>query len=227
MKRQHITLRLAAGSLFCAAFLIAAGSPAAQASSTTINTSALAGHFGYLDFQFDPGTTGIPLDATAAVTLTDLGGGTLAAAPPVLIGGATGDLNPNASIANTNATNGILTGFTFGSSLTFDTTFSFTPSAAADDTSDFFLILRNSTFNAIPTADPSGNDFAAQTPLDDQGGVPPPTAYQVNSAPVPEASSAVSFGLLLLFGGAAFVRTWRRDHFARLTGLSSSRCTRR
>jgi hypothetical protein len=85
----------------------------------TVDTSALAGTSGFLDFQFNPGALTEALAADAAVTnfSTTSGGATGAA---TFGGDASGSLAGTLQLDNRTTLNEARQGFTFGSQLSFD-----------------------------------------------------------------------------------------------------------
>jgi hypothetical protein len=184
----------------------------------TVNTAALQGIDGFLDFQLNPGA--IPGTQAATVTVANFTktGGTLF--PTVdRIGGALGTLPDSLTLNNSTVLNVLTQGSTFGSGFGFDATFSgpainspsngtfgsvFALSLLAAD--EITPLLSNAPNGAILTIDikPDGTPTAATYPPI-AGGIPVASAQLLS--PVPEPASLTLLGLgtlgLLAYG-------WRR-----------------
>lgn len=108
----------------CTLLLLAA--TAAQADPVTftvsVNTSALSGTNGFINFQFNPGGAGAS-SATATVTGFTFSGGALAGTAD-LTGGASGTLPGAVTINNSSQLNDLFQGFTLGNSFSFTLTLS-------------------------------------------------------------------------------------------------------
>jgi len=148
----------------------------------TVNTSAVAGLSGFLDFQFSPDTNpgGTPLDST--VTL--MGDGLPAPS--------------GITLSNAGAGNEKIISFLFGSSYTFTPTFVAGNTANPDEGSTFQLLLLDGSQNLLPTTNPNGDSVVTIT-QSAQGTLSAPAVFQP-AAPVPEASTMISLGLLLALG---------------------------
>jgi hypothetical protein len=122
-----------------------------------VDTSAVNGQTGFLDFQFAPG------DATtqaAFITIDNfLTDGTLVG-PPDVNGGASGELPGVLTIDNSTAFNDYFEQITFGLSFTFNLTLDGpalqTPNGTSNSGSTFGIGLFDSAQNPILTNDPNG-----------------------------------------------------------------------
>jgi PEP-CTERM motif len=90
--------------------------------TVTVNTTAISGTSGFIDFQFNPGGAGAQ-SATVSLTNFNFTGGSLAANAD-LTGSATGLLPGNVTINNTGQLNDLFQGITFGNSFSFSLTLS-------------------------------------------------------------------------------------------------------
>jgi hypothetical protein len=172
-----------------------------------VDTSAVAGLSGFLDFQFAPG------DATtqpAFVTLTNfITDGTLLG-PPNVNGGVTGTLPGTLTIDNSTAFNDYFEQFTFGSSFAFNLMLDGPalqiPNGTANSGSTFGLALFDSAQNPILTADPNGfaglvnvkldgSTFTTVFASDSHGGAP---VVQFVATPEPSTIGPSLLGLLSL-----------------------------
>ena len=108
----------------CALLLFAASVTQADPVTFTVsvNTSALSGTNGFINFQFNPGGAGAPT-ATATITGFTFAGGTLAGTAD-LTGGAAGTLPGTVTINNSSQLNDLFQGFTLGNSFSFTLTLS-------------------------------------------------------------------------------------------------------
>ena len=149
------------------------GRPAGAATPITVDTSALAGQAGFLDFQFNPDTSGsTPLDAVAVVSA--LTGGTLGAVDPLNTSGVTGSLPGTITIANTGGLNGLTQAITFGNSLSFDVNLPMpTANTLADEGSTFQFFLLDGQENVLGTTDPTGANTLATVSEDATGAASP------------------------------------------------------
>lgn len=195
--RQPLSL---AGALTLGLLLLG---PAAQAQSQhfTFDTSAVSGQTGFLDFQFTPNTDGTtPLDST--VTLSSFTGGTLGAVSNAGTFNLTGALPGSAALTNAGAGGELTQAFTFGNSLSFDTTLPApAPSGAANEGNTFQFFVLDSGANPFHTTDLSGADTLVVISQAADGTVSPAKTYAlVPFSPVPESSTTVSLGLLLALG---------------------------
>ena len=88
----------------------------------TVNTSAIRGQSGFLDFQFNPGGLGAETAAVAVTNFTTAGG--ILTPSSILSGDASGVLPGTLRLDNGTAFNDVFQGFTFGSSFSFQETLS-------------------------------------------------------------------------------------------------------
>ena len=170
-------------------------------------SSSISGNSGYLDFQFNPGS-GVQ---AAAVDITNFGysdGGPNG--PPVLTGGASGDLATSVHIDNTGGLNDYLQSWTFPLLFQFTITFSGPALSSPDGTSTdtFGLALYDPSFNP-QLNDGSQGDFILTIDVNSDGSTTPNLASSpaglVTVTPVltPEPGTWLLFSL----AGAA---VWRR-----------------
>jgi hypothetical protein len=177
----------------------------------SVDTSALSGSNGFLDFQFNPGAGAEP--AFVSITNFSTDGALLASPAPAVSGDVTGLLPALVQITNTDQFNDLFTALQFGSTIHFDLTFGgpavTSPSGSAQSGSAFgFALFASDGITSLLTVNPDG--FALTAALDttgaltvqnypsDSAGSPP----VVNASPtaVPEPSSLALFagGLLAL-----------------------------
>jgi len=188
--------------------------PAAQAQLSqhfTFDTSAVRGLSGFLDFQFAANTDGTtPLNST--LTLSGFSGGALGTVNAAGSVNVTGALPGSAAVSNAGAGGELMQAFTFGSSLSFDTALPVpAPGGAADEGNTFQFFVLDSGANLFQTTDPSGANALAAIDQAAGGAVSPARTYTlVALAPVPEASTTVSLGLLLALGGLSLAARRRR-----------------
>ena len=212
--KRHAALRRAS-ALALGALALGTLRTAAQAQSfqVTLNTASLAGTAGNLDFQFNPGGTDSQ-DATLQIddfTTT----GTLAGTSTDM-GGGTGTLPGTLTIANSNATNEVFQGITFGSTLSFLATFSgpaiTQPLGTGADSGFAFSLFDAAGANTLLGTNSDGSVLdITVNPDGSQTVMPGSTALTVTAAPVPEASTTASLSLLLTLsaGGLALARRRR------------------
>jgi hypothetical protein len=150
------------------------------APTVTLNTSSLTNTTGYLDFIFNPDTTGGTYNQ-----------GTVSVTSPSL---------PTFSIQNTGAFNDWSTAYTFTNTFQFTPTFSTTLVPGADTGSTFALAIYDANGNLITTNDSSGEDLAVVFSEDKSGAVSPAQVYAPfkQPAPVPEASTDVVSAIFIL-----------------------------
>ena len=218
--KRHTTFRRASAAALGASALGALGilmlGTAAQAQAKyliTVDTSSLAGTAGNLDFQFNPGSSGGPaaLLQVSGFTTTGALAGTASDT-----GGATGTLPGTLSIANTGSFNDVFQGTTFGSSLSFFATFS-GPALGQNQDGKIGNTFAFSLYDAAGTTpllatNPDGSVLDATIGifgrLAFQDASPPVTVEFLN--PIPEASPALSLGLLLALGAGGLIATRRK-----------------
>ena len=169
------------------------------AQTLTINTSAISTTQGYYEFQFNPtaGAGSVTNALTTKISSISYGG---ISAPNILMtnAGAGGD----AFVAMTKP---------FGASFSFKYAFSPGTLPVPDTGDDLEVFFYNTDQSQVLTTDPSGNNLVADIYV--YPGSAPSSPIQTEiyqefnvlapAAAVPEASTTVSFGLLLTFGGLA------------------------
>lgn len=215
--KRHTTLRRTVAPALGLLALGALGTAArAQSFQVTLDTSSLTSTTGTLDFLFNPGgadaqnatlqVSGFTTNGTLAGTATDLGGGT-------------GTLPGTLTIANSGSNNEVFQDITFGSTLSFTATLSgpaLTPPTGTSSGSLFAFTVFNSLNHPVfaNNADNSALDISvnADGSLTTQPAPPGANGLTVApvSSPVPEASGALSLGLLLLFGAGGLAVAARR-----------------
>ncbi|MGJ5817293.1 NF038129 family PEP-CTERM protein [Paludibaculum fermentans] len=127
--------------------------------SVVINTAAINGTPGYyLDLQLNPGdATSQPI--TATITSFAVSGGSMDASPSPM-GAVTGTLPSNVTLHNSTPINSYFDGFTPGTAITFLLTLSGpaldSPDGLASAGSTFAVLMYDSSFNPVLTADPNG-----------------------------------------------------------------------
>jgi hypothetical protein len=190
----------------------------------TVNTSAVAGTTGFLDFQFNP--SNITSQAATATVAGFSGGGPFGAAQNA--GNVTGTLVLPGTLVLTNSTplNESFQAFTFGQSFSFELTLSGpavdTPNATATAGSSFGIGLYNSAKMPILTNQALSTGFAAQVDIKLVSGATAPTAFPTatngpsvvmfqnftNPTPIPTLSEwgMILFSILLCGWGALRLR---------------------
>jgi hypothetical protein len=176
--------------------------------TVTVNTSALQGTAGNLDFQFNPGNSSAEA-ATATVQNFQKSGGVLAGTSATT-GDATGVLAGTLTLDNGTAFNDIFQGFTFGTQFSFQLTLSGPAVSTPGGTvgSSFVLSLYDSAgVTPLLTTDPNGSvltldlnpngSATAHTFPDGTGGGSVIAVAPVTSVPEPSAL------VLLLSAGPA------------------------
>ncbi|MBV8903649.1 MAG: NF038129 family PEP-CTERM protein, partial [Acidobacteriia bacterium] len=168
----------------------------------TVNTASLAGTPGSLAFDFIDG--GPPSNSVTISGFTS--DGTLGSA--TLTGGASGTLPGPVALTDSSFFNEYLTGFTFGSQLSFlinTTSFPPAPGSSPDEFA-FYLLNSNATASLVTTSDPTGAD--ALFTIDSTGATAVFTSSQetttLTPASVPEPAS-----LYLLAGAVGLLGLWR------------------
>ena len=198
---------LAIGILACAIFSGDEARANTIAYPVLVDTSAVAGLSGFLDFQFAPGDASTqPAFVTITNFVTD---GTLVG-PPDVNGGVTGTLPGILKIDNSTAFNDYFEQITFGSSFAFNLTLDGpalqAPNGTANSGSTFGLGLFDSTQNSILTTDPNGfaglvdvkldgSTVTTVFPSDSHGGAP---VVQFVATPEPSTIGMSLIGLLSL-----------------------------
>ncbi|MDP9171597.1 MAG: NF038129 family PEP-CTERM protein [Acidobacteriota bacterium] len=197
-------------ALFCLLFAIPAH--ASIIYNVSVNTSAISGTPGNLDFQLDPGFSSQP--ATAGISGFSSTGGTLGAG--ILSGDASGMLPGAVTLNNTTGFNDLFQSFSYGSAFQFQLVFSgpaiTAPNGTASAGSTFILSLYNSDGSAaLLTTSPDGSagsavinlDGSVSTfvyPSDPNGGRPVVTFTVAPGVPEPSSLSLMCLPLLALAG---------------------------
>jgi hypothetical protein len=164
----------------------------------SVDTTAIGGQAGNLDFEFNPGGLGADA-ATAAVTNFQTIGGVLSQ-PAILTGDAVGSLPGSLTLANGTAFNDVFQGFTYGSGFSFTLTLSGMALDSPGGTfgSAFAVSLYDAAgVTPLLTTDPNGSVLTVE--LNANGTTSAETFPQTptNSAPVatallvPEPSSII------------------------------------
>jgi hypothetical protein len=176
--------------------------------SVTVNTSALNGQSGNLDFQFNGGNP--PYDpATATVSLFSTNG--VLGSPAILSGSVTpgnAQLPSGFALNNTAIFNDLFQPIVFGSQIQFTVTLSgialTSPSGSTASGSTFLFSLYDASgINPLLTSDPSGGVAAIQV---NQNGTTTPQALPNGTNPSVATLAVVTpepaAGMLLLLGVA-------------------------
>ena len=172
----------------------------ARADHFDIDTSAIVGQSGSLDFQFNPNAES-KISLNSNITVSNFTGGTLGAVDTAV--NVTGTLPSGATISNAGGTNELVQLFTFGNTLSFDTSFpsidevkTIFDSSSGLDANTFQFFLLDASQNAYTTDDPSGNDALVQISQGSDGSLAASQWSLKAPASVPEPSSGVSLMLL-------------------------------
>jgi len=197
---------------------VASGPGSVRAGSVTylvdVNTNAIAGQAGNLDFQFNPGGLGSEF-ATTTVTSFQTSGGLLSQ-PATLTGDASWSLPGTVTLDNGTAYNDVFQGFTFGSKFDILLTLSGPAlnSPGGSSGSSFALSLYDAAgVTPLLTTDPNGSVLTVDLNVNGTVSVLPFPQSSPNSIPiasvssVPEPPSLVQLGLGVL-GSLAYV--WRQ-----------------
>jgi hypothetical protein len=170
----------------------------------SVDTSAINGSSGFLDFDFAPGNN----SQAAFVTISGFSpGGSLTGAPQVN-GSVSGTLPGTLTIDNNTQFNDYFQGFTYGNSLAFLLSFDgpalTSPNGTSSSGSTFAFAMFDSTgTNPLLTNDPNGNTFTVDVNLN---GTVTPTNFAVNGPNgtpvaslqgVPEPSGILTASLFL------------------------------
>jgi len=136
-----------------------------------VDTSSVSGTVGHIDFQFNPGNATTQA-ASAVVGSFNLVGGSLTGVPQVT-GSVSGALPGTITFTNSTALNEVFQGVTFGTTLSFEVTFSGpaidTPNGTATAGSTFGIGLYDSNQNPILTNQGATTGFAGQVDINLNG----------------------------------------------------------
>ena len=169
----------------------------------TVNTSAINGTSGFLDFDFAPGND----SQGAFVTITGFSPGASLSGVPQVSGGVTGTLPGTLTIDNSTAFNDYFQAFNYGTTIQFLLSFGgpalTAPNGTSTSGSTFVFGMFDSTGNnPLLTTDPNGNAFTVDVnlvggttvtafPSDANGD--PPAATLVAATPEPSYFPLVAF----------------------------------
>jgi hypothetical protein len=172
----------------------------------SVDTSAINGTMGFLDFDFGPGND----SQSALVTISNFSGNGALSGSPQVNGAVTGVLPGPLVIGNSTPFNDYFQGITFGTSILFDLAFSgpglSSPNGTSTSGSTFAFGMFDTTgSNPLLTRDPNGNTFIVEVHLDGTTSVTtfaPPTGgmpVATVAATVPEPST-LALTLLAIVG---------------------------
>ena len=231
--KAHVIFPVA---LALAGALLALSPAQAQTKLVTLsNIGILSGHGSFfVQFNLANGISAADGNATAAISNFSLTGGSLGATTTIATAGnTTGNLGTALVLDDGNAVTGGFSSFQQGFTITSSTsTLSFNLNLAATSTDavtpdDFYFQILNSAGNPLATNGPNGTElinasyastkptplgFITQATSSVRADTNYPKITATISAPaVPEASTTVSLGLLLLLGGVGVWRARRRS----------------
>jgi len=231
--KAHVIFPVA---LALAGALLALSPAQAQTKLVTLsNIGILSGHGPFfVQFNLANGISAADGNATAAISNFSLTGGSLGATTTIATAGnTTGNLGTALVLDDGNAVTGGFSSFQQGFTITSSTsTLSFNLNLAATSTDavtpdDFYFQILNSAGNPLATNGPNGTELinasyasTNPTPLgfitQATSSVGADTNYPkitatISAPAVPEASTTVSLGLLLLLGGVGVWRARRRS----------------
>src|SRR5271157_4609608 len=166
-----------------------------------VNTNAIAGQSGNLDFQFNPGGASAE-SAIATVTNFQSVGGVLSQ-PATLTGDASGSLPGTLTLNNGTAYNDVFQGFTFGSNFDFHLTLlgPALDSPGGNSGSSFALSLYDAAgVTPLLTTDPNGSVLTVDLNVNGTVSVLTFPQSSTNSIPVASVSSVPEPPSLVLLG---------------------------
>jgi len=174
----------------------------------TVNTGAISGTSGFLDFSFAPGYD----SQSAFVTIGSFAPGGSLSGSPVVNGGVLGVLPGTVTIDNSTAFNDYFQGFEFGTTIQFLLSFGGPAVTSPDGTSSgstFGFGMFENSAGTIPllTTDPFGNAFTVDvnpdgstTPIIFPAALDaPPAATLESTTPEPAPCALLALGLVVLF----------------------------
>jgi hypothetical protein len=186
-------MRLFVLSLFAAARAVA--SPVSYL--VTVDTSAISGTSGFLDFDFAPGND----SQSASVTIANFSSATSLTGVPQTNGGVSGFLPAGLTLTNSTQFNDYFQQFTYGPSVRFLLSFAGPALSSPDGNSTsgstfaFAMFDRTGT-NPLLTSDPYGNAFVVNVNLD---GTTSASAFSnATLTAVPEPGAFLPLALALL-----------------------------
>jgi hypothetical protein len=162
MKRAMFQLTPVLCAAAAGMLLMAGPAKAAVTYTVTVNTAAVSGSSGFLDFQLNPGNAS---SQPVTATISAFAGGVLVGAPSNL-GNISGALPSTVTMVNSTPLNEVFQGIHFGTILFFVVTLSGpgidTPNGLATAGTTFGIGLYDSTPNPILTNQGSLTGFAGQ-----------------------------------------------------------------
>lgn len=208
---KNQVLRLLAPAVLVAVFCTANAFSAPITYLVTVNTSAISGSLGFLDFDFAPG----PDSQDAFANISNFSpSGSLTGAPEVT-GGASGTLPGTLTIDNSAQFNDYFRGFNYGGTITFLLSLGgpalTSPDGLSSSGNTFaFGMFDQSGNKPLLTTDPNGNTFIVNLNLDGTA-----TPVMFSSTPggppvatlnaVPEPSSLMLVALCLMSTATAYL----------------------
>jgi hypothetical protein len=213
MKTPKLQFALSAGAVVALFFLVVGSATAGSVQYlVTVDTSAVNTTSGFLDFQFNPGSSDSQ-PATAQITKFIAGGGALAGSPSVS-GDVTGTLPATVTMVNESlpvAFNDYFQPFTFGGFFSFELSLTGPaldhPNGTSTAGSTFGVGLYDQSQNSILTND-TFNGFAGEVLVNLDGSSTPqsfptatggPTMATFQELPEPDTLILLGCGSLALF----------------------------
>jgi hypothetical protein len=185
--------------------------------NVSVNTSAISGQQGNLDFQFNPGGSGA-MAATVMVTGYQGVGGILAPSA-TLTGDAAGLLPSTLTLDNGTAFNDVFQGFTYGSNFSFQLRLSGPAVGGSGGVfgSSFALSLYDAAgINPLLTTDPNGSVLTVNLNTNGTASVQSFPQSPTDNTPIATASPAVTASpepgsmVLLISTAPVVVGVWLR-----------------
>jgi hypothetical protein len=179
--------------------------------NVTVDTSAIRGAAGFLDFQFAPG-------ADSQQAFAQIGGfspGAALSGVEQVSGGVSGALPGSLTLDNSTAFNDYFQGFAFTDVIQFELLLGGSaidaPNGAATSGSTFAFALFDSTgTNPLLTNDPNGNAFTVDVELNGSTSLTAFSPYTqvalVQEAPEPTSASLLVLGLFCIAAGRTLAK---------------------